>query len=223
MREGLYRPAQMKQRPQDESVARGAGRTCLGCGRQSVGRELLRFVCAPTGEVWLDHTHRMPGRGAYICCDIFCLQQAMKIKKMSHAFRRNVIVPEVEAVCQDVRRMLCQRLGSYLGISQKAGEIVSGHALLEKAFLQARVFYIILAEDVAIRRAEEYRAWCMRYTVPYVTLFTKDELGRLVGKSSRSAIGLTASHFLASLQKLLASLERLQTTHGAPETQASFS
>ena len=199
------------------------GRTCLGCGGKCDGRELLRFVCSPQGEVLLDHTGRIPGRGAYVCCDASCLHRAMKVKVLAHALRYAVVVPTFEIVCREVRKMLCKRLGFYLGMSQKAGEIVSGYALIEKAFLQARVLYVVLAEDVAMRRAEEYRAWCIHYTVPYVTLFTKDELGRMLGKPSRSAVGLTASCFLEPLRTTLTSLERLQTTHGAPETQASFS
>ena len=41
---------------------------------------------------------------------------------------------------------------------------------------------MILAEDIAIGRAEEYRSWCTQYNVPCVTLFTKEELGHIIGK-----------------------------------------
>jgi ribosomal protein L7Ae-like RNA K-turn-binding protein len=70
---------------------------------------------------------------------------------------------------------------------------------------------MILAEDIATGRAEEYRSWCTQYGVPYVTLFTKEELGHIIGKPGRSAVGLTAPHFLRLLLARLTSLERVLT------------
>lgn len=199
------------------------GRTCLGCGVQHEKQALLRFVCAPSGEVLLDYTGRAPGRGVYVCCDVLCLGKALRVVKLCHAFRQEVIVPDLGRVGQDVRKLLYRRLGAYLGMSQKAGGVVSGHHFIQRAFLQARVFYMILAEDIAMRRAEEYCALCIQYAVPYVRLFTKEELGHMLGRSSRSAVGLTAPHFLEPLSVILNALERLQTTRGTRETQASCS
>jgi ribosomal protein L7Ae-like RNA K-turn-binding protein len=75
------------------------------------------------------------------------------------------------------------------------------------------VLYVILAIDIATGRAEEYRSWCAQYSVPYVTLFTKEELGHIIGKPSRSAVGLIAPHFLKLLLASLTSLERLQKAY----------
>jgi ribosomal protein L7Ae-like RNA K-turn-binding protein len=134
-----------------------------------------------------------------------------------------VLVPDLGVVHQEVHKMLCKRLGAWLGICHKAGAVVSGYALLQKAFVQARLVGVILAEDIAVRRAEEYRSWCVQYAIPCVTLFTQEELGHMLGKPSRSAVGVTEAHFFDSLHTILASLERLQATRGAPEAQASFS
>src|SRR5262249_16345086 len=109
-----------------------------------------------------------------------------------------------------VSRLLYRRLGACLGLGQKAGVVVSGYALLQRALAQARVAYVILAEDTATGRAEEYRSWCAQYHVPYMTLFTKEELGHIIGKRSRSAVGLTEPGFVGSFCALLTSLESLQ-------------
>jgi ribosomal protein L7Ae-like RNA K-turn-binding protein len=71
--------------------------------------------------------------------------------------------------------------------------------------------YMIMAEDIAIGRAQEYHSWCTQRGVSYVTLFTKEDLGHIIGKPSRSAVGLTAPRFLELLLARLTSLERLQT------------
>src|SRR5437763_7625796 len=199
-----------QKREQEKALARHrAERTCLGCRAQRGAHDLLRFVCTPQGEVILDSSRHAPGRGVYVCYDVLCLRKALKPAKLALALRQSVIVPDFEAVYQEVRGLLYKRLKAYLGLGQKAGAVISGYTLLRKAFAQARVLYIILAEDIALGRAEEYRSWCTQYNVPYVTLFTKEELGYIIGKPSRSALGLTAPRFVEPLCVILTSLERL--------------
>jgi len=120
------------------------------------------------------------------------------------------MAPNFDTVYQEVRSLLYKRLKTCLGLGQKAGAIVSGYVSLRQAFARSHVLYMILAEDIAAGRAEEYRSWCTQHGVPYVTFFTKEELGQIIGKPSRSAVALTAPHFLKLLLARLASLERVQ-------------
>ena len=205
---------QQNQQEQGHALSRHrAERTCIGCKVQREAHDLLRFVCAPRGEVILDVSGHAPGRGVYICCDVGCLRKALKPAKLALALKCPVMAPDFDTVYQEVRGLLYKRLRTCLSLGQKAGAIVSGYMPLRQAFAQARVLYIILAEDIATGRAEEYRSWCIQHGVPYVTLFTKEELGHIIGKPSRSAVGFTASHFLTLLLARLTSLERLQTSY----------
>ena len=90
---------------------------------------------------------------------------------------------------------LYDRLGACLSIAQRAGGLVSGYMSLRQAYSRRRVVYMVLAENAAAQRAEEYRAWCAEREIPHVTLFTKEELGRRIGKTSRSAVGLLNPQF----------------------------
>jgi uncharacterized protein len=205
---------QQHQKEQVNALSRRrAERTCIGCRAQREAHDLLRFACTPQGAVILDASGHAPGRGIYICCDVICLRKALKPAKLALALKRSVMVPDFDTVYEEVRRLLYRRLRTCLSLGQKAGVVVSGYAPLRQALAQARVLYMILAEDIATGRAEEYRSWCIQYGVPYVTLFTKEELGHIIGKPSRSAVGLTAPHFLKLLLASLTSLERLQTAY----------
>ena len=205
---------QQQKRGQSTALARHrTERTCVGCRAQRGVHDFLRFVCTPQGEVVLDSSGHAPGRGVYVCCDVICLRKALKPAKLALALKQSVIVPDFDTVYQEVRRLLYKRLRACLGLGQKAGVVVSGYALLRKAFTQARVLYMILAEDIAAGRAEEYHSWCTQHNVPHVTLFTKEELGHIIGKPSRSALGLTAPFFLTPLCAILTSLERLSIAY----------
>ena len=206
--------SQQQQKEQGHVLSRHRPeRTCIGCKAQRETPDLLRFVCTPQGEVILDASGHAPGRGIYVCCEVVCLRKALKPAKLALALKRPVRVPDVDTVCQEVGKLLYKRLKACLSLGQKAGAVVSGHMPLRQALAQARVLYLILAEDIANGRAEEYRSWCTQHGVPYVTLFTKEELGHIIGKPSRSALGLTAPHFLALLLARLTSLERWQMAY----------
>ena len=61
-------------------------RMCVGCREMKPKRELLRVVRSPEGEISFDLTGRKPGRGAYVCRSVECLNQAIKKKQLERAF-----------------------------------------------------------------------------------------------------------------------------------------
>src|SRR5215467_9209259 len=102
---------QQHQQTQKYALSRHrAERTCIGCKAQREAHDLLRFVCLPQGEVILDVSGHAPGRGVYVCCDVVCLRKALKPAKLALALKRSVIVPDFEAVYQEVRSLLYKRL-----------------------------------------------------------------------------------------------------------------
>lgn len=65
-------------------------RTCLACRQMKDKRELARVVRTPEGEVKLDETGRMAGRGAYLCKDPECLKRAMKSRALERALKHPI-------------------------------------------------------------------------------------------------------------------------------------
>ena len=62
-------------------------RMCAGCGERFPKKELVRIVHTPQGEVHVDLTGRMAGRGAYLCRKVECLRKAQKAKRLERAFQ----------------------------------------------------------------------------------------------------------------------------------------
>ena len=69
-------PEQMKKIPE---------RNCVGCGNQFPKNNLIRVVKTQSGDVFLDTTGKMAGRGAYICRNIECFKKARKAKKLERS------------------------------------------------------------------------------------------------------------------------------------------
>lgn len=57
-------------------------RTCMGCNEKKPKKELIRIVKQKDGNVELDKTGKMEGRGAYICNNIECLNKVIKTKRL---------------------------------------------------------------------------------------------------------------------------------------------
>ena len=65
-------------------------RSCVACRSASEKRGLIRVVRTPVGEVTVDPTGRMPGRGAYLCGSKECLALAFKTNKLGRALKCDV-------------------------------------------------------------------------------------------------------------------------------------
>ncbi len=77
-------------------------RMCVGCREMKPKKELIRVVKRPTGEIALDQTGKMPGRGAYVCRNQACLTKAIKQKQLDRALEHKL---EDDVVAQ-LRTML---------------------------------------------------------------------------------------------------------------------
>lgn len=65
-------------------------RTCIGCGEQKTKKELIRIVKNQAGEIKVDKTGKLPGRGAYICNNTECLEKVMKSKRLEKSFEMKI-------------------------------------------------------------------------------------------------------------------------------------
>ena len=61
-------------------------RTCIGCREKKEKRELIRIVHNKEGEINIDKSVKMQGRGAYVCDNIDCLEKAIKSKSLERVF-----------------------------------------------------------------------------------------------------------------------------------------
>lgn len=84
-----------KTRPRPRHVPQ---RTCLSCGSTAAKRELVRLVRTPAGGAEVDATGKRPGRGAYLCHNRDCWQQAVKKGRLDRALRATVSRQDAAAI-----------------------------------------------------------------------------------------------------------------------------
>jgi len=80
-------------------------RTCVGCRTTRPKRELIRIVRDPQGELHVDGTGKLSGRGAYICPSAECFDAAVKGKRLEKALERPIGPDLLEALRERVQAL----------------------------------------------------------------------------------------------------------------------
>jgi len=75
-------------------------RMCTGCMEMKPKKDLIRVVKNKEGELSMDLTGKKPGRGAYVCKDVVCLEKSFKTKRLS----RNLETAISEEIYSDLRK-----------------------------------------------------------------------------------------------------------------------
>ena len=65
-------------------------RMCMGCNTKKDKKELIRIVSSKDGNITIDKTGKLSGRGAYICDNIECLEKVIKNKRLEKVLERNI-------------------------------------------------------------------------------------------------------------------------------------
>ena len=65
-------------------------RTCVGCRTTRAKREFTRIVRTPEGGVEIDPSGKRNGRGAYLCADRACWQEALRKDRLARALCTSV-------------------------------------------------------------------------------------------------------------------------------------
>lgn len=99
--------------------------------------------------------------------------------------------------------MKIEKVTNILSMAQRAGCVSSGDFIAERMLKKGQVALVILAVDTAENNEEKYRFLCQTYNVPFRKIFTKEELGKTIGKEFRAIVTINDRGFAKALLKIL--------------------
>lgn len=88
-----------------QKVKKKPERRCAGCSEHKPKNELVRIVRTPDGEVKVDFSGKLSGRGVYICASAECLKKARKAKR----FESSLEVEIPDAVYAKLEKELSEK------------------------------------------------------------------------------------------------------------------
>lgn len=71
-------------------VRRLPQRQCVACGQLRAKRELVRVVRTAEGDVRVDPTGKLSGRGAYVCPEASCVDRALREGRLARMLEREI-------------------------------------------------------------------------------------------------------------------------------------
>ncbi len=87
--------------PKEKKVPK---RLCVACREMREKGELIRITKSKDGKISFDKSGKAPGRGAYICKSMECLQKAQKSHALERAFSQSI----TEEIYADLRSSLSE-------------------------------------------------------------------------------------------------------------------
>ena len=92
---------------------------------------------------------------------------------------------------------------SMLGLSAKAGKLVSGETATELAIKNLEAWLVVIAVDASANTRKHFTDMCSYREIPFIEYGTKEELGRAIGKDYRSNMAVTDRGLAKAIQEKL--------------------
>lgn len=92
---------------------------------------------------------------------------------------------------------------SFLGLCQRAGQLVSGEFIVNNALKRGQLKLLIIAEDASMNTRDTYVTYAGNKNIPYLIIGDKETLGSSIGKEYRALIGVKDKKMAENLIKII--------------------
>ncbi|MCM3132024.1 ribosomal L7Ae/L30e/S12e/Gadd45 family protein [Paenibacillus polysaccharolyticus] len=90
---------------------------------------------------------------------------------------------------------------SYLGLSMRAGKLLTGDEIVHKAIRSGEAKMVIVAGDASANTQKKFRDKCGTYKVPLLIGLDRDRIGSSIGKDTRVVLAVTDLGFAKMISK----------------------
>ncbi len=164
---------------------------------------MLRIVLAPDGVTpHVDYLGRLPGRGAYVCPNMRCLEQAVQRGGLRRSFQKPV-TGNADALMKEAWEASVRQMRSLLSIANRANKTLPGHSRVEVGFKKGEGELLLLAHDASPGVERKFRRWASELEIPVLKALSKEEMGPSLGASETAVVLITDAGFAQRIQKEL--------------------
>jgi predicted RNA-binding protein YlxR (DUF448 family) len=188
-------------------------RTCIACRGTFAKNDVVRIV-AVSGSVIVDYREKLPGRGAYVCPRPECIRKALSREGLSRALHTaRLTLPSPEEFTARLAAGITEKIKSLITMSAKARRLAAGYSAVRDALGKGRVQMIVCARDLSDGTKEKVLLTDETSRVRQATLFTKDELGQMLGREEVGIVGIEDRGFADAVWKEAERLKSLINVH----------
>lgn len=206
-------------------------RKCLVTGEVHPSHKLIRFVCAPGGTIVPDVAAKLPGRGCWVLAKREILEEAVKKKiflRFGHQVKKNNKKKDIEELDKDsgektiksilvrddlvdqIEELLHKRCMDYLGLANRAGNILSGFEKVRAALKSGKTDVLLTACDGAMNGRSKMCQGLDNLRV--IDIFARDDLSQAIGIENAVHLALLPGGIRSSLLREFTRYERCRKT-----------
>jgi len=189
-------------------MGHGPERTCIGCRNVFAKDKVVRVAAGPTGVV-VDLREKLPGRGAYICPTPACIGKALSREKLSRALRTTVRIPPAAEFSAMVESAVVEKIRFLMAMAGKARKLAVGYSAVHDGLEKGRIGALFYARDISDGTKEKLLHSGAAADIRQATLFSRDELGRMLDRQLVGVVGIEDRGFSDALWNEVERLKNL--------------
>jgi predicted RNA-binding protein YlxR (DUF448 family) len=174
---------------------RGPLRRCIVTRERHSPETMIRFVLGPDRHIVPDVRANLPGRGMWLSARRDVLETALARKAFARAARAEVLIPANLAAI--IEAALTRRVIDILGLTRRAGHVVSGFAKAREWLVADRAVLIVQASDGS---ADERARLLNGRAVPVIAPLPAEALGRIFGRDHTVHVAVSAGRLATMLR-----------------------
>lgn len=98
---------------------------------------------------------------------------------------------------------MTNKIYSFLGLATKAGKLVSGEDVCERAIKSEKTQLVIVADDASQNTKKRFLDICSYRNIEIRFFGSKELIGRHAGKEIRSVVAVLGREFAAKLREMI--------------------
>ncbi len=170
-------------------------------------------MVGPNGRLVPDLRGRLPGRGLWLSADRETLLGARTRRSLARAGVRKV---DLEALREEVERLLEQRCLELVGLARRAGQAVAGFEKVREQLAHGKVAVLLVARDASANARRRFLH--LPPGTERIEAFDRAALGAALGRPEAVYVAVMPGRLA---QKLVAEVRRLEGLRGGRPANAT--
>lgn len=97
--------------------------------------------------------------------------------------------------------MISNKVLGMLGISAKAGKIVSGADACIESLEKKQIFLLVISKEASDKTKKNFKYYANKYNVPIIIYGSIEDLSKCIGKKNRAIIGVKDRNLASAIEK----------------------
>ncbi len=176
-------------------------RQCIVCRKRREKGELFRVIRTPKQQILFDPTHKMNGRGVYLCKNVTCVQKAGESDLIGHAFAQtgsNELYMQLANALQFEKR---NSIGTLIGFANRSRKLIKGITGVAEGAEKKKIKLLILDPETKSTTRKRIESISSKQNIPLIVYSGEKSLSDILRKTNCRCVGITDDQFVQSILK----------------------